>query len=99
MAQRALAHAEAWLREVADQGGSGVYLAAEAGARRFALTLGRALALALLIQQAQWSIDNEQDGRARVAARRFARSVIDLIVDVDPAGSLALANDEPLLAS
>ena len=98
VAQRALAHAEAWLHEVAEHGGPGVDSTSEAGARRFALTLGRALELALLIEQAQWSIDNEQDGRARAAARRFARSGIDLILDVDPADSLALANDEPLPA-
>ena len=52
VAQRALAHAEAWLHEVAEHGGPGVDSTSEAGARRFALTLGRALELALLIEQA-----------------------------------------------
>ncbi|MCZ7670156.1 MAG: hypothetical protein M5U34_24775 [Chloroflexi bacterium] len=35
----------------------------EAGARRFALTLSRALQLALLVEHAQWSLTHEQDGR------------------------------------
>ena len=36
----------------------------EAGARGFALTLGRTLALAALVRHAQWSLDHERDGRA-----------------------------------
>ena len=68
----------------------------EAGARRFAMTLGRALALALLVEQAQWSLDNEQDGRARAAAVRFSRTAIDLLAGVAAAADFALANDEPL---
>ncbi len=63
---------------------------AEAGARRLALTLGRGLALALLVEHAQWALDNEQDERPRAAARRFARSGIDLITDIDPADSALL---------
>jgi len=37
--------------------------------------------LALLIEHAQWSQDHEADGRATAAARRFANSGIDLLVD------------------
>ena len=37
--------------------------------------------LALLIKHAQWSKDHESDGRAAAAARRFANSGIDLLVD------------------
>lgn len=70
--------------------------ALEAGARRFALTLGRALALALLIEQAQWSLGHERDGRARAAAVRFSRSPIDLIAAADLNDDAALASDEPL---
>jgi len=51
------------------------------GARRFALTVGRAMELALLIRHAQWSIDHENDTRTAAAAHRFAHSVIDLVVD------------------
>lgn len=68
----------------------------EAGARRFAQTLGRALALALLVEQAQWSLDYESDGRARAAAVRFSRTAIDLLAAADTMEDLALANDEPL---
>ena len=88
-AQAALAHAAAVLAQAPPQ-----HL--EAGARRLALTLGRSLALALLVEHAQWSIDQEQDGRARAAALRFAQAGIDLIAGVDPTDAHALANDEPL---
>ncbi|HEX5835963.1 MAG TPA: acyl-CoA dehydrogenase family protein [Pyrinomonadaceae bacterium] len=71
----ALDHAESWLRaaQAADRS------VLEAGARRFALTLGRATELALLLRQAQWSQDHEQDQRATASAHRFAQSGIDLI--------------------
>ncbi len=72
--------------------------ALEAGARRFAQTLGRALALALLVEQAQWSLDHEADGRARAAAVRFGRIPIDLLIATDLADDRALADDEPVAA-
>jgi acyl-CoA dehydrogenase len=75
IARSALDHAESWLTQVKDQ------TALEAGARRFAMTLGRTMELALLIKHAQWSQDHEADGRATAAARRFANSGIDLLVD------------------
>ncbi len=69
----------------------------EAGARAFALTLGRSLALAALVRHAQWSIDHERDGRARAAAALFARRGVDLLgTGGDLAGARALANDEAL---
>ena len=65
--------------------------ALEAGARRFAMTLGRALALALLAAHAQWSLEAERDARARASARRFALQGVDLITDdADPAADAAL---------
>jgi len=78
--------------------------ALEAGARRFALTLARALALALLARQAQWSRDHERDNRAAAAAIRFARHGVDLLgsddagadSDARRAEAEALANDTPL---
>ena len=73
--QSALAHAESWLTESRKAGTPVV----EAGARRFALTLGRATELALLCRHAQWSQENESDPRSTDAARRFALSGIDLI--------------------
>lgn len=53
----------------------------EAGARRFALTLGRSLELALLVDHAQWCLDHGHGPRTAAAARRFAQSRIDLIDD------------------
>jgi len=50
------------------------------------------------VEQGQWSLDHEQEGRARAAARRFAQSPIDLLAEGDAAGDYALANDEPLPA-
>jgi acyl-CoA dehydrogenase len=88
-AQTAVTHAERWLAAAAQAGQPML----EMGARRFAMTLGRALELALLIEHAQWSLDHEQDGRARAAGLRFACTAIDLIVDVDEADTYALAND------
>ena len=75
IARSALDHAESWLAQAKDQTGL------ESGARRFAMTLGRTMELALLIKHAQWSQDHEADGRATAAARRFANSGIDLLVD------------------
>lgn len=94
-ARQALAavdHAEAWLGEAMQAGQPAI----EAGARRFAMTLGRAMELALLARHAQWSLDHEGDGRARAAARRLAQAGVDLIVPHDLAEARALANDEPL---
>ena len=77
-ARSALDHAGSWLADAERAGPP----ALEAGARRFALTLGRTMELALLIKHAQWSHDNDRDGRTMAAARRFASSGVDLIVDV-----------------
>ena len=52
----------------------------EAGARRFALTLGRCVELAFMCQHAQWVADSTGEaGRAGAAARRFATAGVDLI--------------------
>jgi alkylation response protein AidB-like acyl-CoA dehydrogenase len=77
IASAALNHAESWLTKAQATGKSEL----EAGARRFALTLGRTLELSLLIRHVQWSQDNERDQRTITTARRFAYSGIDLIVD------------------
>ncbi len=53
----------------------------EAGARRFAMTLGRSLELALLCQHAQWCLDNGHGPRLSAAARRFAMNGVDQIAD------------------
>lgn len=87
-AQAALLKAQQWIGQAS---GGGV----EAGARRFALTLGRAFALLLLCRQAQWSLDHEKDRRSLFAAQRFARNGVDLIATEDTAAAAALANDTP----
>lgn len=63
----------------------------EADARRFALTLGRATAAALVARHAQWSLDTEHDRHAHAAAVRFGASEINLMGSVDPEQSRLLA--------
>jgi alkylation response protein AidB-like acyl-CoA dehydrogenase len=75
IARTALDHATSWLAEAEQLGPP----ALESGARRFSLTLGRTIELALLIKHAQWSEDHEHDGTSTNAARRFAKSGVDLI--------------------
>jgi alkylation response protein AidB-like acyl-CoA dehydrogenase len=93
-ARAAADHAEKWWAAASQRGAE----ASEAGARRFAFTLGRALALALLLEQAQWDLDRDGDGRTAEAARRFAQSGVDLLLDEtgDPAATAGLALDEPV---
>jgi alkylation response protein AidB-like acyl-CoA dehydrogenase len=92
-ARRAVAHAEGWLAGARIAGMDAV----EAGARRFALTLGRALELAYLVHHASWAIRASGDLRPLAAARRLARNGIDLIAAAeDVEDSLALARDEAL---
>ncbi len=86
-AQAALLRAQQWIAKAS--GG-----AMEAGARRFAMTLGRAFALLLLCRQAQWSVDHEKDERALFAAQRFAGNGVDLITSEDIEAAGALANDK-----
>jgi acyl-CoA dehydrogenase len=74
--QVAVQHAGQWLQATLEDRPS-----LEAGARRFAMTLGRATELALLADHAQWCLDQGKGERAVAAARRFARSRIDLIED------------------
>ena len=86
VARRAVTHAGLWAVAAA-QTGSGV---AEAGARRLAMTLGRGLA-----SRCCWSTRSGRSITSRtnapaLAARRFARSGIDLIADIDPADSVLL---------
>jgi hypothetical protein len=86
-AQRALAHAGEWIATHV-----GDIPSVEQGARRFALTLGRSLELALLCEHAQWSLENERDPRFAAAARLFAQTPIDTI------RTLPLADAQTLLS-
>ena len=80
-ARAAIRHADVWLSTA-----SGDDL--EAGARRLALTAGLSLELALLVEQAAWSLARG-DGRPALAAARLARRGVDLIDDASPRGEAA----------
>ncbi len=92
VAQTAVSHAQSWL-QTSSAAGRPVL---EAGARRFSLTLGRALSLALLVEQAHWSLTQQQDSRSRAAAIRFAHSGIDQLADFDLDETAVLAMDQPV---
>lgn len=77
-ASAAVARAGAWMA-----GARGQPPVVEAGARAFAMTLGRALELALLCEHAQWCLDRGRGKRSAAAARRLARHGVDLIRDVE----------------
>jgi alkylation response protein AidB-like acyl-CoA dehydrogenase len=89
VARLALEHAESWLAQTRKEGQA----AMEAGARGFAMTLGRIMELALLIRHAQWSQEREADERAAAAAGRFANSGIDLLIARDPDDARLLFNE------
>jgi alkylation response protein AidB-like acyl-CoA dehydrogenase len=73
----AVKHATRWITETMSSPDR-----LEAGARRFALTLGRSLELALLCGHAQWCIEHGKNGeRTAAAARRFAQNGVDLVGD------------------
>lgn len=86
----AIRRAMAWL----DRANRGERAHVEAGARRFALTLGRSLELVYLASAADASLRNEHDARTRTAALRFARAPFDRIEDDPLEGTRALALDE-----
>ncbi|GAA5529366.1 acyl-CoA dehydrogenase family protein [Herpetosiphon gulosus] len=87
VAQTALDRCEQWFAESSlDRS------LAEMGARRWALTLGRALELALLIEHAQAALIDANDRWLAAAARRFSCSAVNLIATID-------ANDNQILLS
>ncbi len=75
-ARDAVASAGAWLSASSDDP-----VRREAGARRLALTLGRALELALLVEHAQWCLDRGRGRSGIAAARRFTSHGVDLVSD------------------
>ncbi|MFZ5555987.1 MAG: acyl-CoA dehydrogenase family protein [Pseudomonadota bacterium] len=86
LAERAVEQAGAWRADAAARGVD----ESEAGARRYAMTLGRAIELALLAQQAQWSLDHDADPLPLAAARRFAAHGANLLLAVDARDARAL---------
>jgi alkylation response protein AidB-like acyl-CoA dehydrogenase len=75
-ARAALRHAIGWVREAMPEPAR-----LEAGARRFAMTVGRSIELALLIGHAQWCLDHGFGPRTAAAARRLALNGVDQIGD------------------
>ncbi len=72
-----------WVREHGDA------VQVQSHARRVAMTIGRALELAFLVEHARWELD--AGGRATLAAAvRFAASPVDLLVEVDAQDSRLL---------
>ena len=74
-ARTALEHAWRWRLATQDRD------ALQAGARRFTLTLGRALGLALLVEHAANVLDSADRAAAHAACVRFRQSPVDLIAD------------------
>jgi acyl-CoA dehydrogenase len=89
-AERAVEQAEAWLDKAVRAGQEEL----EAGARRFAMTLGRIMELALLARHAQWSLEHERDERTLAAARRFAAHGVSRLAVVNVGDSSRLVRDE-----
>jgi alkylation response protein AidB-like acyl-CoA dehydrogenase len=81
----ALAHAEHSVREYKDA------RRAQSNARRFAMTLGRALELALLVEHADWEAAALGRRSGVAAAVRFACTPIDLLTPIDPDDSALLS--------
>ena len=83
VAQKAFGQAVEWLQTAKGKSMDDL----EAGARRFALTLGRATALARLAEHAQWALEHADGGagskRARAAALRFAQNGVSKIAWMD----------------
>jgi hypothetical protein len=75
-ARRAADHAASWL-----SANLGASTAIEAGARRFALTIGRTLELALSASHADWCLANGKGPRAAELALRLAQEGVDRIFD------------------
>ncbi len=85
--------AEEWFSAASSLGSASV----ERGARQLAFALGRAMQLALLVRHAQWSIENEDDGRTALAAKRLAAAGIRLDPPKKSHHEIShLAMDEPL---
>jgi len=78
-----------WRESAAARGAAAV----EEGARGYALTLGRSLALALLARHAQWVLSESGDERSLAAALRFAAHGVDRISADAPFASRRLAMD------
>jgi alkylation response protein AidB-like acyl-CoA dehydrogenase len=80
----AIEHVGRWLRE------HGQAEQVQAHARRIALTIGRALELALLVEHACWELDGGAGRTTLAAAVRYAAAPVDLLVEIDAQDSRLL---------
>jgi alkylation response protein AidB-like acyl-CoA dehydrogenase len=87
-ARGAFRNAMEWLADALGKGQAPV----EAGARRFALTLGHALELALLARHAQWAV-SQAGSRAPAVVEHFAAQGIDHIAPRQHYEAYLLAHD------
>jgi len=87
-ARGAFRNAMSWLADALEDGQAPV----EAGARRFALTLGHALELVLLARHAQWEV-SKAGSRATAVVEHFAAQGIDHIAPRQHYEAYLLAND------
>jgi len=56
----------------------------ESAARAFAMTLGRAFSLALVIEHAQWLLERHKNRRGVAVARRLAAAGVNSLAEVSP---------------
>lgn len=78
-----------WIKEARADGGETL----EAGAGRFAHTVGNALSVALMIDHAEWALRTQQDGRPAAAVERFATTPLNHISNLDPHDAYVLTWD------
>ena len=80
----AIEHVVSWVRERGDA------VQVQSNARRVAMTIGRALELAFLVEHARWEHDATGGRSTLAAAVRFATTPVDLLVEVDAQDSRLL---------
>ena len=83
-AVQAIEHVARWVREHGDA------VQVQSHARRIAMTIGRALELAFLVEHALWELDAGAGRTNLAAAVRFAAAPVDLLVEVDAQDSRLL---------
>jgi acyl-CoA dehydrogenase len=83
-AGQAIEHVARWVREHGDA------VEVQSHARRVAMTIGRALELAFLVEHAGWELDAGEGRTSLAAAVRFAAAPVDLLAEVDAQDSRLL---------
>jgi acyl-CoA dehydrogenase-like protein len=83
-AVNAIEHVAQWVRERGDA------VQVQSHARRVAMTIGRALELAFLVEHASLELDAGGSRSSLAAAVRFAAAPVDLLVEVDAQDSRLL---------